>query len=136
MLREATRFRISVPATPYQSWYVLARNLMDFFETVPYKRSGDAILAGDFFHPPRYWHAKRQAIVRPMDYSGYRRAAHKRAAHLTYARAAYRAKGGKTYDPSAEVSAYLLELARLFLALLTEEHQGWFRATDFPLPWR
>jgi hypothetical protein len=75
-------------------------------------------------------------LVRPKDYDGYRTAAHKRAAHLTYQRAAYRRKGDKSYDPSAEVSAYLLGLATLFLNSLTAEHQDWFRSTGFPLPWR
>ena len=30
----------------YQLWYILARNLMDFFDTVPEKRDRDQVLAG------------------------------------------------------------------------------------------
>lgn len=71
----------------YQSWYVLARNLMDFFDTLPDDRDRDAILAGDFFDLPGTWHGKRQTISCPSDYAEYRIAAHKRAAHLTYGRA-------------------------------------------------
>ena len=120
----------------YQMWYVLARNLMDFFDTLPNERDKDAVLAGDFFHPPGTWHALRETIVRPGDYEDYRIAAHKRAAHLTYARAEFRRPGAVAFDPSPTISQHLQELARLFLTSLTETQQGWFRASGFPLPWK
>ena len=67
----------------YQAWYVLARNLMDFFDTLPHNRDDDDILAGDFFHPPGHWHALREKLKVPADYERYRHAANKRASHLT-----------------------------------------------------
>ncbi len=119
----------------YQSWYVLARNLMDFFDTLPDDRDRDAVLAGDFFDPPGTWHGKRQTISCPSDYAEYRIAAHKRAAHLTYGRADFRRPSAKAFDPSGEISTYLLQQASLFLTSLLPEPQEWFRATEFLLPW-
>ncbi len=143
---------------PYQAWYVLARNLMDFFDTLPCKRvvcpkSGqklvcaecqrkakDAVLAGDYFDPPLTWHAKRHEVSPPTDYPGYKVAAHKRAAHLSYARANLRRGSAKNpCDPTREASEYLMRLARLFLNLLPPERQQWFRDAagreSFRLPW-
>jgi hypothetical protein len=123
----------------YQSWYILARNLMDFFDTLPYNRFQDSVLAGDFFDPPGTWHSKREEVPRPSDYAGYLLAAHKRAAHLTYARAEFRRESREAYNPSREISEYLLRLASLFLNSLLPERQRWFREASereaFQLPW-
>ena len=78
---------------------------------------------------------KREAISRPSDYEDYRLAAHKRAAHLTYARAEFRRPEAKPYDPSPAVSAYLVRLESLFLNSLQPDQQEWFRRTGFPLAW-
>jgi hypothetical protein len=123
----------------YQSWYILARNLMDFFDTLPSDRFNDSVLAGDYFDPPGTWHGKREEVPRPSDYAAYLRAAHKRAAHLSYGRAAFRRESAEPCDPSAEISEYLLRLAWLFLNSLLPERQQWFREAatreNFQLPW-
>jgi hypothetical protein len=118
----------------YQAWYVLARNLMDFFDTLPTDRRYDAVLAGDYFHPPGHWHSIRERRPRPFDYEGYRAAINIRAAHLSYGRAAYRENGNRC-DPAPEMATYLLGLASDFLELLPPEMKEWFRATGFELPW-
>jgi len=120
----------------WQCWYVLARNLMDFFDTTPRRRDGDELLAADYFQRPEDWHTRRNELARPADYERYKVAAHKIAAHLTYGRQRYRQKGSAAYPPSPEVSNHLAELSRLFLASLDQDPQDWFRATEFWLPWR
>jgi hypothetical protein len=124
----------------WQSWYVLARNLMDFFDTSTVERGdADDVVAGDFFDPPLTWQGLRQSVALPTGYDNYKIAAHKRAAHLTYSRAHYRRESAESPDPSPEISKHLLRVSSLFLNSILPERQQWFRDAErrenFHLPW-
>jgi hypothetical protein len=123
----------------WQGWYVLARNLMDFFDTTRVELGdADDVVAGDFFDPPLTWQGLRELVGLPTGYKNYEVAAHKRAAHLTYSRARYRRESLEPHNPSTEVSNHLLVVSSLFLKSLVPERQEWFRDAErenFHLPW-
>lgn len=115
-------------AFAYTSWFIHARNLMDFFEGKGRKK--DDVCAQDYFlGAERDWHNARRSVPAPPTYRKYRQAANKLAAHLTYDRAKYRRDSPK---PDRRVTEYLGQLAVLFMSRLTPDRRRWFLSRLLP----
>lgn len=128
----------------YVGWFVHCRVLMEFFgveEPCPRKEWHDDVCAWHFFDTEDRdgqgrWETIRARADRPADWEDFTKATDKLAAHLTYRRIAIAEEqrdeppGRKKMTPSAEVTEYLLGLARLFLRKLPDDRVGWFGALD------
>ncbi len=109
-------------AFAYTSWYVFCRSVMDFMESTSDK--DDDVLASDYFEDPNEWKNVLKAAKKPEDYTEFRTAVNKLAAHLTYSRVKY--EGDDKFAPSGGITDYLLGLAQVFYARLPEERKLWF----------
>lgn len=130
----------------YVGWFVHCRTLMDFFDPdCECSEPEDDVCAWHFFEhggadeevAQRTWRRIRDTLDPPPRYDedddmDYRDAVNKLAAHLTYKRVeiAERPPAGEKFTPSAEITEYLLGLARLFLDNLPEGRVGWFGKLD------
>jgi hypothetical protein len=109
---------------------------MEFFsQECP--RYSDDICAWHFFHTPSAdgiaeWKKIRSQFSRqrrrPTRYGRYRKAVNKLAAHLTFSRIRYSgwARGGTGFEPSEEVTIYLLDLYDFFIEQLSSARRSWF----------
>jgi hypothetical protein len=101
-------------APAYTSWFVHARNLMDFLEGKGHEK--DEICAQLYLAGHEHaWHEARRRIRPPGRYTKYRRAANKLAAHLTFDRIKYERR---RFPPDRLLTEYLLGNIVLFAARL------------------
>jgi hypothetical protein len=101
---------------------------MDFFD--PACRTGakaryDDICANDYFDSLKWSEALAKLdSLKPHDYDEYRKAINKLAAHLSYSRITYAETKG--FEPSPQLTSYLLSVATLFMRSLPPERAAWF----------
>lgn len=122
MLRRAW-YRHSRDPLAYTAWFVHCRSVMDFFAGVG-NQPDDDVYAWHYFTDQNQWDGPRDAAPKPPKYDDYRPAVNKLAAHLTYSRVDYAARG--PLPPSLEMTEYLLGLTALFHRLLPPDRAAWF----------
>ncbi len=118
----------------YVGWYVHARTLMHFFRIdCECKGKHDDICAWHFLGTDTVdgkerWRNLLTRLPKPDRYDEYHKAVNKLAAHLTFSRTDYAEKAarGEGFEPSDEVTKYLLGLSMIFLRELPQERLGWF----------
>jgi hypothetical protein len=117
----ALAWRERTSRTGWTSWFVAARNLIQFFQG---GGQDDDVQAEHYVADPETWRRIVASACEGIDLGEWRRASNKLASHLTYSRGRYRTVGAP--EPSLGLTECLQGLWERFLENIPDEHRAWF----------